>query len=98
MPQATKNQPATYHADFGTMKHDADLGIAILVAEDEEGQYELVGPVATINEAREIAASDMASRMHSLERGGDPGICPALYKVWSRNRDGKYCIVSEIEN
>ena len=77
------------------MKDDTDLGMAMLLAEDEEFHTEPVAVVANINEAREIAASDMRRRMRELERGGDPGICPYTYKVWARGVDGDYRIASE---
>ena len=73
-------------------------GIAILIAEDEEGHYEVVGPVSTIEEAAEIAGSDMATRMGLLESDEDPGLCPAVYKLWSRNSDGQYRVVREIQS
>ncbi|MEP7367813.1 MAG: hypothetical protein ABI972_31515 [Acidobacteriota bacterium] len=64
-----------------------DLGIAFLVAEDEGGAYEPLGPVASIAEAREIAGEDLRHRMQELDRGGEP-MCPALYKVWAQGLDG----------
>jgi hypothetical protein len=45
---------------FGTeIKDDTELGMAIVVAEFGDGNYQPVGAVVSINEAREIAASDM---------------------------------------
>ena len=63
---------------------DTELSDAILIAEDEEGHYEPIGAVISINEAREIAKSNMEYKMRELERGGDPGLCPYEYKVWAR--------------
>ena len=68
----------------------------MLILESEEGQHEPVAVVATINEARDIAKSDLRERMHKLERGEDPGICPFTYKVWARGIGGSYRIVWEI--
>ncbi len=78
------------------IKDDTELGLAMLVAEDEEGRYEPVGVVVSINEAREIAASNMAYRRKQLDRGGDPGICPYEYKVWAQGSDGDYRLASTI--
>jgi len=77
------------------IKDDTDLGLAILIAESEDGQYEPVGVVVSINEAREIAAGDMRGRMRDLERGGAP-MCPYVYKVWAPGIDGDYRVAGEI--
>ena len=73
-----------------------DLGIGLLIAESEDGEYQPVGAVSTIREARETAASDMRGRMQRLDRGEDP-ICPARYMVWARSDGGEYATVAEIE-
>jgi hypothetical protein len=73
-----------------------DLGLAMLIAESEDGQYEPVGVVASISEAREIAESDLKGRMRRLERGADPGLCPYTYKVWANGIDGDYRIAVEL--
>jgi len=78
------------------IKDDTELGLAMLIAEDEEGRYEPVGVVISINEAREIAASDMRGRMRCLERGGDAGLCPYEYKVWAPGLDGDYRVACTI--
>jgi len=79
-----------------TIEETTDLGIGMLIAESEDGVYQPVGPVATIREGREIAASDMRRRMHRLEQGSDP-MCPARYLVWAQGNGGEYAIVAEIE-
>jgi hypothetical protein len=77
------------------LTESTQLGLAMLIAEDEEGRYEPVAVVASIGEAREIAASDLRGRMRSLERGEDPGLCPYEYKVWANGIDGCYRIAGE---
>ena len=67
-----------------------------LIAEDEDGHHEPVAVTSTINEAKEIAESDLRSRMRRIERGEDPGICPYTYKVWARGSDGDYRIAIEL--
>ena len=74
---------------------DANLGIAMLIAEFGEGNYQPVAAVSSINEAREIAASDMRARAKELERGGEPA-CPERYVVWAQGSDGSYRRVREI--
>ncbi len=56
-----------------------ELGLAMLIAEAEDGRYEPVAVVANVGEAREVAAGDLAGRMRLLERGDDPGLCPYVY-------------------
>ncbi len=77
------------------VKDDANLGIAMLIAEFGEGNYQPVAAVGSINEAREIAASDLRGRMKHLERGGEPA-CPERYVVWAQGPDGSYRQVKEI--
>ena len=77
------------------IKDDANLGLAMLIAEFGEGSYQPVAVVVSINEAREIAASNLRGRMKQLERGGEPA-CPERYVVWAQGADGSYLQVTEI--
>ena len=72
---------------------DTEMGLAILVAEFGESAYQPIGVVVTINEAREIAASDMRGRMRDLEAGKAPA-CPEAYVVWAQGLDGDYRVAS----
>ncbi len=96
----TTKQNKTQAARFGgfafQLQPDTDLGLAMLIAEDEEGHHWPVAVVSTINEAKEIAESDFRGRMRRLERGDDPGLCPYLYLIWARGIDGEYRVASEI--
>ena len=78
------------------IKDDTELGLAILVAEFGDGNYQPVGVVVSINEAREIAASDMRGRMRDLERGKTPA-CPERYMVWAQGIDGEYITAATIQ-
>ena len=79
-----------------TTTNDAkNLGLAMLIAEDEEGHYEPIAPVSSIAEAREIAQSNLRGKMRRLERDEDPGLCPDFYKVWAQGIDGGYRPVQE---
>jgi hypothetical protein len=78
------------------IKDDTELGLAILVAEFGDGNYQPVGVVVSINEAREIAASEMRGRMRDLERGGTP-TCPERYLVWAQGIDGEYITASTVQ-
>ena len=72
-----------------------DLGLAMLIAESEDGQYEPVAVVANARGAREIAQENLRSRMERLEQGESP-LCPSVYKVWARGIDGEHRIACEI--
>ena len=82
--------------EYQPIRPDADLGLAMLVAEDEEGGYEPVAIASTLSEAYELAASDMALRMNQLNQGNDPGLCPARYALWVRGQRGEYANPIEI--
>lgn len=68
---------------------DPDLGLAVLVAEDESGAYEVVAVIATMAEAKDTAREDMLARMDDLQAGKHP-LCPYLYAVWARGEGGQY--------
>ena len=68
---------------------DTELGLAMLIVEDDAGAYEPVGVVATLSEAREIAEDDFRGRIQELERGGTP-MAPDTYKVFARGVNGDY--------
>ena len=98
MKHTTKKQqePAPTKGFAIPLTDSTNLDLAMLIAESEDGQYEPVGVVASISEAREIAKSDRQGRMRRLERGGDPGMCPYAYKVWANGIDGDYRIAIEL--
>ena len=95
-----KNAPTKHedrrHPRYGRIAADADLGSAMLIMETAEDQYEPIESVATINEAREIAESDMRDRMRRLEDGGEP-TSPAVYRVWARDYQGQYAVICELD-
>ena len=71
------------------IKDDTELGLAMLIADLGDGHYQPIGVVVSINEAREIAASDMRGRMRDLEAGKSPA-CPESYVVWAQGLEGDY--------
>jgi hypothetical protein len=71
------------------IKDDTELGLAMLIADLGDGHYQPIGVVVSINEAREIAASDMRGRMRDLEAGDTPA-CPEGYVVWAQGLEGTY--------
>jgi hypothetical protein len=78
-----------------TLDPQADLGLALLVADDEEHSYEPISAVATLREAEEIAATDFRQRLAAIEAGADL-LCPYRYVVWARNGRGHYRILHQI--
>ena len=94
---ATKKSPTAATPGFAILLTDStNLGLATLIAEDQEGHYEPVSVVSSISEAREIAASDLRGRMRRLERGQDSGLCPYSYKVWANGIEGSYIVAAEL--
>lgn len=80
-----------------TLSETADIGNAMLIAEDEERcSYEPIGIVSTLREAREIARLDIRIREEKLMSDGDPGICPYVYKVYAQGATGRYTLAAEI--
>jgi hypothetical protein len=79
------------------LENDTDLGVALLVVEDEDGRYHPVATVSTINEAKHVAADDFLRRRERLESDEDPGLCPCAYKLWARGTDGGFRVACEIE-
>ena len=76
------------------MSTTMSLGLGILIAESEDGTYAPIAVVGSMDEANEMAASDMKERIRSLERGGSP-MCVYCYKVWADRSNG-YTVVAEI--
>ena len=68
---------------------------SLLIAEAEDGSYEPVGVVSTIEEARTLAAEDMRQRRSDLERGESP-MCPDRYVIWQHGRKG-YKVITTID-
>ena len=73
---------------------DTDLGIATLIAEDEEGHYEPVSHASSLAEGFEMAKEDLHNRQRKLEADQDPGLCPWEYKVWARGLEGKMVVAA----
>ncbi len=94
----TKKQTSSFGGFAIALQPDTELGLAMLIAEDEEGNHEPVAVTGTIKEATELAANDFRSRMDRLERGDDPGICPQTYKLWARGIGGAYRVACEIRD
>src|SRR5450759_1642344 len=97
MARTTKQTKTPVTPGFAIeIKDAAELGLAILVAEFGDGNYQPVGVVVSINEAREIADSDMRGRLRDLEAGKTPA-CPERYMVWAQGIEGEYIIAATIQ-
>jgi len=68
---------------------ETELGLAMLIAETEDGRYEPVAVVASVAEAQEIAKSDFARRIKEASKGEDVA-CPARYAIWAQGLGGEY--------
>jgi hypothetical protein len=94
----TRKQPKTHNGFAIPLQPDTELGLAMLIAEDEGGHYEPIAVVVSISEAREIAASDLRNRMRRLEREEEPCLCPHTYKVWARGIEGSYRLAADLKD
>ena len=94
----TTKQPKTYNGFAIPLQPDTDLGLAMLIAEDDYGHYAPIAVVVSIAEGREIAVSDLRRRMRLIEREEDAGLCPTRYKVFARGTEGRYILASELED
>ena len=74
MKNATSKRPKPTSGFAISLQPDTDLGLAMLIAEDEEGHYGPVAVVASIREAKEVAESDMRGRMRSALRSRRRGL------------------------
>jgi hypothetical protein len=80
-------------ADEGIAAVRAEMRSALsllIVCEDEEGNYEPIGEAYNESEAREIIDSVMRGKMKTLAADGDPGICPYIWKGFTRTASGRY--------
>jgi len=90
-----RNQTKKHNGFAIPLQPHTDLGLAMLIAEDEDGHHEPIAVVGTIAEAREVAAEDFRSRMRRIEADEDAGICPTQYRLWARGIDGCYQLACE---
>jgi hypothetical protein len=79
------------------LQPDTDLGLAMLIAEGDDGQHQPLAVVGSISEGREAANADFRDRLRLTELGEDAGLCPVRYKIWARGLGGSYCIACEID-
>ena len=70
-----------------------NLGLAILIAENDLGHYEPVGVVGTIQEAREMAQHDMAHRLAELAQDRSP-MAADIYRLWGMKSNGYELLTS----
>ncbi len=66
MKTTTKKPARTYNGFALPLEPETELGLAMLIAEDEDGHYEPVAVAASINEAKELAESDLRGRMRCI--------------------------------
>jgi hypothetical protein len=85
----TKRTTKTYNGFAFRLQPETDLGNAMLIAEDEESNYEPIAVAMNINEGKELAQCDLRERMRRLERDEDPGLCHWQYRLWARGVDGR---------
>jgi hypothetical protein len=98
MTRTSRKQATTYNGFAIPLQPDTELGLAMLIAEDDDGHYEPIAVVVSIAEGREIAASDLRRRMRMIERDEDASLCPIRYKVWARGVEDRYILAADLED
>jgi hypothetical protein len=86
----SRTETKSYDGFAIPLQPDTELGLAILIVEDEEGTTQPVAVAASINEAKELAQSDLAGRRRRIEQDSDPDLRPYCYKLWARGINGDY--------
>lgn len=77
------------------IKEDTDLGNAMVIAVFAENLHQPVGIAGSINEAREIADTDLRERRRLNAIGGKGTTAvPDKYVVWARGLGGEYKIAT----
>ena len=68
---------------------DTELGCAMLIVEDEDGQYEPIALAVSIKDGKALAQIDFSNRMRAVESRTEADVlCPYEYKLWARGIDG----------
>jgi hypothetical protein len=93
----TKPEPRRADAFAVPLQPDTQLGMAILIAVDEEGRYFPIGLVSTVGEGKELAQDDFRKRLRRLELGEDPGISPYEYTLWAQGSAGTYGVACVLD-
>jgi hypothetical protein len=71
-----------------TISRQTNLGMAMLILEDEEGHYEPINLASNIDEAHEMAISD-------AQHSGPDSLCSYVYKLFATGNGGKQQLVAE---
>jgi hypothetical protein len=71
------------------IKDDTELGLAMLIAEFADGHYQPIGVAISINEAREIAESNLRHHRREEALKADH-VMPTAYVVWAQGLEGDY--------
>ena len=96
----TKKQTKSHNGFAIPLQPDTELGLAMLIAEDEEGHVR-AGRRRSHDQRGETRSprATSRSRMRRLERGRRSWTLPVRRtKVWARGIDGDYRIACEIKD
>jgi hypothetical protein len=68
----------------------------IVIAVDQDGEFEVIGEAGSLYEARELKAENMRRKMADVEAFKDPGICPLVYQFYRRGMGLAWEMVQEV--
>ena len=93
----TTTEQNTSKAGFAIpLEGDTDLGLALLIVEDEQGHYDRSGTSARSTK-RNTSRRTIFAETRTPRCDEDPGLCPRAYKLWARGIDGGFRVACEIE-
>jgi len=70
------------------------LGFAILITESEDGCYEPVAIISSLEDALAVTRSEFHQRVRCQQDGASL-LCPYSYKLWARGNNGYYQVARE---
>jgi len=76
------------------VEHDTQLGLAILIAESNQG-YEPVAVVVSVDEAREVAKSNAVRRNSRTLPCDEDVFLPVRYSIWAPGLNGRYRLLRD---
>jgi hypothetical protein len=89
VPTTKRTPQKTYNGFAILLQPETDLGNAMLIAEDEEANYEPVAVAVNIGEGKELAQSDLRERLRAWSATKTLASALTSTTLWARGVDGR---------